>query len=175
MLLIAFSGNVLVIGASTSIVLAVTWAGVLYSWSSWKILLPLVLGVVGLVAFFAYEAFVADYPVVRTTSQTLAAELTQRQIPRQLLSTRTGLSGYTQCFLMNMVLIMIICKSSSLWVRAGPLTPGGVLDYAPIYLQACKLLSPTHSGVLVLSIALIVAVAAVAAGVLAAKTGRYRA
>jgi hypothetical protein len=114
MLLIAFSGNVLVIGASTSIVLAVTWAGVLYPWSSWKILLPLVLGVAGLVAFFAYEAFVADYPVVRTASQSLAAELTQPQIPRQLVSTRTGLSGYTQCFLMNMVLIMIICKSSSL-------------------------------------------------------------
>jgi hypothetical protein len=51
-------------GSSTAIVLAVTWAGVVYSWRSWKILLPLILGVTGLVTFFVYEAKLARYPVV---------------------------------------------------------------------------------------------------------------
>jgi hypothetical protein len=47
-------------------------------------------------------------------------------------------------------------------------------DYAPIYFEATKGSTPTRSGVLVLSIAVIVASFAVLAGVLAAKTGKYR-
>jgi hypothetical protein len=47
-------------------------------------------------------------------------------------------------------------------------------DYAPIYLQACKLASPIRSGVIVLSIALVFAAFSVVAGIFASKTGKYR-
>lgn len=59
------SGNVLVIAATASIVVALTWAGIQHPWSSAQVLVPLILGLVGLTGFFLYEAFVAKHPIVR--------------------------------------------------------------------------------------------------------------
>ena len=58
------SGNALVIASTTSVVIALTWGGVTFSWSSAHVLVPLIVGLVGIVAFFAYEMFVAKVPMV---------------------------------------------------------------------------------------------------------------
>ncbi|KAG8908872.1 hypothetical protein FRC01_007214 [Tulasnella sp. 417] len=50
--------------STTATVIALTWAGTTHPWSSYQILVPLILGLVGLVAFFIYEANFAEEPVV---------------------------------------------------------------------------------------------------------------
>jgi hypothetical protein len=48
------------------------------------------------------------------------------------------------------------------------------LDYVPVYLQACKGLSPLHSGIDLLAVSLLVASFAIVGGISTAKTGYYR-
>lgn len=59
-----FSGNFLGVAATTVSVIPLTWAGVKYSWDSYQILVPLLLGLAGLVIFFLYEFYRAEAPVV---------------------------------------------------------------------------------------------------------------
>ncbi|KAI0286537.1 hypothetical protein BC826DRAFT_1120219 [Russula brevipes] len=54
-------GNVIVIGSTTSIVIALTWGGVLYPWSSSHVLSPLVFGILGLGAFAIYEIYFCSH------------------------------------------------------------------------------------------------------------------
>lgn len=58
------SGNILVIASTTAVVIGVTWGGVQYPWSSARVLVPLILGLVGLAGFFVYEATLAHNPIV---------------------------------------------------------------------------------------------------------------
>lgn len=78
-----WTGNALVIAATTSCMIGLTWGGVQYQWSSYHILVPLILGLAGLAGFLVYEACIPNNPVV----------------PYHLLSTRTALSGHLQTFL----------------------------------------------------------------------------
>ena len=78
------SGNFLIISSSSAVVIGLTWGGVQYTWTSAKVLAPLVVGLVGMVLFVLYEAKVAKNPIV----------------PPFLLSNRTSLSGYAHCLLL---------------------------------------------------------------------------
>ncbi|KAG6908113.1 hypothetical protein DXG01_006082 [Tephrocybe rancida] len=75
-------GNFLVIAASVSLALGLTWAGVTYSWSSPQVLAPLILGILGLAFFVLYEIRWASNPIV----------------PLAAIYDRTCLSGYLQIF-----------------------------------------------------------------------------
>nr|GAT51282.1 MFS general substrate transporter [Mycena chlorophos] len=101
-----FIGNAIIVASTTSIVIALTWAGTVYAWSSSKILLPLIIGFVGVGAFVVYEAFVPKYPI----------------IPLSLMTNRTAFSGYVQNILCAIILSAIAywlpvyfeaCKSAS--------------------------------------------------------------
>jgi len=81
-------GNILVIGSTTCIVIALTWGGVLYPWSSAHVLSPLVSGLVGLGVFAIYEIYLCKPPVA----------------PILLRMSWTGASGYIQQFMMAVVL-----------------------------------------------------------------------
>ncbi|KAG8703167.1 hypothetical protein FRC09_004312 [Ceratobasidium sp. 395] len=85
-------GNFLVIGSTASTIIALTWAGARYSWSSYQVLVPLIVGLAGLAAAFAYEFTLAVEPI----------------IPRELLSNRTSLSGYLGTFFHGIVVTAII-------------------------------------------------------------------
>ena len=58
------SGNFLIIASSTSCAIALTWGGIRFPWSSANILVPLILGLVGIIAFLVYEATLAKHPIV---------------------------------------------------------------------------------------------------------------
>lgn len=58
-------GNVLFTASITSFLMPITWGGTQYPWSSWRTLVPLVLGIVGLVLFSLDEIFLAKEPTVR--------------------------------------------------------------------------------------------------------------
>lgn len=85
-------GNGLIILATTLTVVALTWAGVKYPWSSYQVLVPLILGLGLTAAFFVYEAKFAIEPVV----------------PWELVNNRTALSGYVGVFLHSIVSTAVI-------------------------------------------------------------------
>lgn len=58
------SGNAMIVGSTTSCIVALTWAGSQYPWSSARVLLPLIIGLLGLVASLSYEVFASVHPSV---------------------------------------------------------------------------------------------------------------
>ncbi|KAI5119018.1 hypothetical protein M0805_001877 [Coniferiporia weirii] len=84
-----WTGNFLVIAATTAAVIGLTWGGVKFPWSSAQVLVPLILGIVGFIGFIVYEAKVPEQPLV----------------PFSVMSTRTSVSGYIQGFFMNFTLL----------------------------------------------------------------------
>ena len=58
-------GSFLFIASTTSFLIPVTWGGVSYPWTSWRTLVPLCLGIAGLLTFAAYEEVVAAEPLIR--------------------------------------------------------------------------------------------------------------
>ncbi|KAK0702245.1 major facilitator superfamily domain-containing protein [Lasiosphaeris hirsuta] len=86
---IDYIGNLLLISSTVSILWALTYAGIQYPWSSWRIVSPLVIGLVGLVAFAAFEntKFVRE-PV----------------IPPRLFANRTSAAVFAVTFLNSALL-----------------------------------------------------------------------
>ncbi|GJE93651.1 MFS general substrate transporter [Phanerochaete sordida] len=104
-------GNFLIIAASSSCVIGLTWAGVEYSWTSTQVLVPLIVGLVGIVGFFVYEATLAKEPLV----------------PFTLISNRTVLSGYIQtfiCYLVSMTTIYFLPVYYQTCLNASPTLSG---------------------------------------------------
>ncbi|MCJ1381293.1 hypothetical protein MMC17_004403 [Xylographa soralifera] len=58
-------GLFIFIASTTSFMIPMTWGGVMYAWSSWQTLLPLILGGAGLVGFVLYENYIAAEPLLR--------------------------------------------------------------------------------------------------------------
>lgn len=60
-----YVGSFLFVGSTTSFLIPVTWGGVMYDWTSWRTLVPLIIGICGLIVFVLYEIFIATEPMVR--------------------------------------------------------------------------------------------------------------
>lgn len=78
---IDFGGNAIFIGAVVAVLLALTWGGPVYHWNSAQILVPLILGLLGLLAFIAFEwtpqlAPEPSFPRVIVSNRTSSAVLT---------------------------------------------------------------------------------------------------
>jgi hypothetical protein len=58
-------GSILFIGSTTSILIPISWGGVMYPWDSWRTLVPLIVGFAGLIAFVLYEIYIAKEPMIR--------------------------------------------------------------------------------------------------------------
>lgn len=58
-------GSVMFVGSMSSFLIPLTWGGVMYPWTSWHTLVPLIIGIIGLITFSLYERFVAAEPVIR--------------------------------------------------------------------------------------------------------------
>jgi MFS family permease len=57
-------GSFLFTASATGFLFGLTTGGVMYEWSSWRVLLPLIIGPFGLLAFGFYEFRVAAEPIV---------------------------------------------------------------------------------------------------------------
>lgn len=84
--------NIIFVAAVTSLVLALTWGGSTYAWSSGRVLAPLILGIAGIIAFLFVERSFVRYPTV----------------PFDILRSRTTLLGYATTFLHSVVMMMIV-------------------------------------------------------------------
>ncbi|KAJ5618956.1 hypothetical protein N7510_002940 [Penicillium lagena] len=81
-------GNIVFIGASSSVLIAINWAGGQYSWSSFHVIVPLVLGMVALVGFIVLEGsrFVAN-----------------AMMPLHLFANRTSAATFALTFLHGLI------------------------------------------------------------------------
>lgn len=81
-------GSVLFIGSTTSFLIPFTWGGVTYAWSSWRTLVPLTVGIAGLITFLIYEEYFAKEPL----------------IPLAIFKTRTAAVSYLGTVIHGMIL-----------------------------------------------------------------------
>lgn len=86
---IDLGGNALLITSVVAVLIALTWGGDKYSWASWHIIVPLILGLLGIIAFLIVE------------STTLVPEPT---MPVRLFANRTSLGGYALTFIHGILL-----------------------------------------------------------------------
>ncbi|KAI0010868.1 putative multidrug resistance protein fnx1 [Xylariaceae sp. FL0662B] len=84
-----FLGNALLIASVVAVLIALTWGGDLCPWSSWRTLVPLILGIAGLIAFLALQ------------TTTWVPEPT---MPLRIFSNRTSLTGFGLTFLHSTML-----------------------------------------------------------------------
>lgn len=91
---IDFVGNGILIGGTTSMLIALTYAGTRYPWGSWRTLLPLLLGFASFIAFGAFEAsrFAPADPVM----------------PPRLFNNRTSIIIAINTFLFNVLIYWAI-------------------------------------------------------------------
>ncbi|KAG8221503.1 MFS general substrate transporter [Butyriboletus roseoflavus] len=115
-------GNFLVISSTVAYTIGLTWGGITSPWGSATVLVPLVLGLVGLAVFIAYDAIFARNPL----------------LPFSIMTNLTSISGYLQTFCFTITTMTVVyyypvyfqaCKGAS------PITSG-------IYLLAFSSLAP---------------------------------
>ncbi|KAI8300964.1 Efflux pump FUS6 [Colletotrichum sp. SAR11_240] len=83
-----YSGNFILVCAVVSILIPLTWGGTTYSWKSWHILLPLLVGFSGLVLFGVHQGKFAREPTM----------------PLRVYSNMSCALGYSITFLHGIVL-----------------------------------------------------------------------
>ncbi|KAK8064769.1 hypothetical protein PG994_007407 [Apiospora phragmitis] len=82
---IDFSGNAIFIAAIVSVLIATTWGGTLYSWSTYHVAVPLALGLFGVLLFTAFEWTPRFCP--------------EPSFPRDIVSDRTSASALLLTFI----------------------------------------------------------------------------
>ncbi|KAF4556625.1 Efflux pump-like protein 3 [Elsinoe fawcettii] len=103
-----YVGMLLFIGSTTGFLIPLTWGGVMYSWSSWHTLVPLLTSAAGLVAFIVWEERFAVEPL----------------IPLRITKNWTSAATYLTTFLHGMVLWCLLYY--------GPLYFEAVKGYSPL-------------------------------------------
>nr|AAF01426.1 Mfs1.1 [Coprinopsis cinerea] len=121
-------GNFLVIGSSSALVIALTWGGGRYGWGEAPVLVPLILGIVGLVVWLFYEVKYSSHPTVAP----------------ELLGNRTSVSGYLQVFFNSVIVVAWVyympvyfqaCKDAGP-IQSGIDMFGGTLSIGPFIVLA---------------------------------------
>ncbi|MCJ1241065.1 hypothetical protein MMC14_009069 [Varicellaria rhodocarpa] len=92
----------------TSFLVSVSWGGVVFAWSSWHTLVPLILGFFGIVAFIVYENHFAGSPL----------------IPLRIFKQRTAMVTYFGTVIHGIILWCLLYYL--------PLYYEAVKDYSPI-------------------------------------------
>jgi MFS family permease len=78
-----FVGNGIFTVSMISLLFGLVTGGVRFSWSSWRVIVPMILGILGWIVFHLQQYFIAHNP----------------SVPTQLFSNRTLISGFVQNFL----------------------------------------------------------------------------
>lgn len=59
---IDWTGNTIFITSTTWVLIAISWAGISYKWSDWQTLVPLIVGLAGVVVAILYEYYLSPNP-----------------------------------------------------------------------------------------------------------------
>jgi hypothetical protein len=103
-----YFGMLLFLVSSTAFLLPITLAGTVYPWSSWRILLPLILAAFGLVGLICHQRWIAKQSVIRLS----------------IFSNRTTIIGHIGTFVHGIILWMLLYYL--------PLYYEGVRAYSPL-------------------------------------------
>ena len=87
-----WGGSALMTLSVTAVVLSLSWGGSKYPWTSWRTLVPLVLGLAGLLAFLAYQA---------------APWLREPTMPLRFFKNRTSATVFAISFIHSILLFWI--------------------------------------------------------------------
>ncbi|KAL2853951.1 major facilitator superfamily domain-containing protein [Aspergillus pseudodeflectus] len=87
-----YIGSVIFVGSLSSLLVPLSWGGIMYPWTSWHTLVPLILGAAGLALFAVYEATVPSNPL----------------IPLKIFRTPTTVINYLGCFLHGMIMWCVL-------------------------------------------------------------------
>src|SRR5262245_60373378 len=96
-------GVIVFVGSATSFLFGLTAGGVLYPWQSPSVIVPLVVGVFGMVGFWIVEEYIAKEPMM----------------PMRVFKERTALAGYLGTWIHGIILWSIIYYAI-LWVFHPP-------------------------------------------------------
>jgi MFS family permease len=80
-------GNLIFIPSMVALLWGVVMGGVEYSWSSWRIIVPLVLGILGWIAFHVQQAYFAKYP----------------SVPPRMFANRTSATAFVLTFTSSII------------------------------------------------------------------------
>lgn len=59
-----WTGTILFVASATSVLVPLTWGGVMYPWDHWRVLVPLLIGAAGLAGFAVWETYGAQQPLI---------------------------------------------------------------------------------------------------------------
>lgn len=104
-----FFGSFIFIAATTSFLIPLTWGGVMYDWSSWRVLAPLILGFFGVVGFVLYSTYISSEPLIR----------------RSLFNSPTAITAYAGT-LIHGILVWSLLYYMPLYFEVAK-------DYTPVY------------------------------------------
>ncbi len=153
---IDWAGTAWFMASTTSILIPVSWGGVIYPWNSWRTLVPLLLGVAGLFVLVYWELHVAVEAALRLS----------------IFRTWTARISFLTTFLHGFIVRQFSPPTDivSLMARQVFLQ----LYYLPLYFEAVKGYSPLISGLAVFPQTLTVAPSALLVGILISVRGKYR-
>ncbi|KAI3391106.1 hypothetical protein diail_7957 [Diaporthe ilicicola] len=108
-----WTGNVIFIGSITSLLIGLTFGGTVYAWSSWRIIVPIVVGCVGWACFHVYETFIKD---------------SNPCVPSRVFCNRTSAASFYMIFVTSMLLqwVCFFWPVYFLAIRGSSLTQTGV-------------------------------------------------
>ncbi|KAJ2987030.1 hypothetical protein NUW58_g4732 [Xylaria curta] len=140
-------GNLILIGGTVSIFLALTYAGTRYPWGSWHILVPLVIGFAAIIVFGFFEASLS-----RRWTKLPSVEPV---MPPHMFATRTSIIVGINTFLYTAVVYWAIF-------------------FLPVYFQSVLLVSATQAGINIIPVSLLGIPAAAAAAAAITRWGKYK-
>ncbi|KUJ06829.1 MFS general substrate transporter [Mollisia scopiformis] len=144
---IDYIGSFIFVSSATSFLIPLSWDGVMYPWSSWHTLTPLLLGLSGLILFISHQIYLSSPSRPSGPRNTL--------LPMQMFMNRSTALTYLITFLHGTIL----------W---------SIVYYMPLYFEAAKSYTPIQAGIAALPQTLTVVPCAAIVGLIASKTGRYR-
>jgi MFS family permease len=145
MMEIDFLGSFIFVASSTSFLVPLSWGGVMYSWSSWRTLVPLLLGVFGIFLFILHQTY----------SSSTRGGGRKTLLPMKMFTNRSTAITYFVTTIHGIVL----------W---------SIIYYIPVYFEGTKAYTPIFTGVAALPQTLTIVPCAVMVGIIVSKTGRYR-
>jgi EmrB/QacA subfamily drug resistance transporter len=90
---IDWAGNLIFVASVSSVLIALAWAGAVYAWTSYHVLVPLLVGLAGLAAFFVFEG---------------SRFSPQPMMPLRLFGNRTSATAFALTFLHSIATIWVL-------------------------------------------------------------------
>ena len=151
-------GGFIFVASFTSFLMGLTWGGVQFPWSSFRTLVPLLIGTIGIGATFTWEMLGAKQPFVRLL------------IFNSLSTVAIYFCAMMQGLLVSDVQLFLSAKA----VLRKDQQLFCMLYYLPIYLESVKDLSPTITGVGLLGITCGLFPSSTLVGIVVSRTGHFR-